>query len=123
MLCFVNTCYYIFLGPPQIDDAPVNQTVLENEHAVFNCGALADPIHSFYWTYLNVTNNSTTNISQNSGIYLVTNGPNTSSLNISSVKYSDRGIYSCTAINKVGAVSAGAQLEVHGNKINFMICV
>ena len=82
---------------------------------MFMCGVQGFPGHEIHW---NFTNNlgKTVVIADRNGVtrnqyQLESSGQ----LTITNVQYSDRGKYICTATNRIGKVSASANLTVHGN--------
>ena len=87
---------------------------------MFECTALAYPVHQVEWTFINSDGDSTVIIRTSEGnntkyaINSVTGASSFGQLMILDVQYSDRGYYTCRAINDVGTDSATASLTVHG---------
>ena len=107
-------------GPPLIFSPPVDGFVIPGGIPVFQCTALAFPMHEVEWTFVNSTGESAliiTTIEGNNTKYNIDNkmsSPTLGQIVILDVQYSDRGEYVCRAINKVGIISASATLTVHG---------
>ena len=86
------------------------------------CNAIAFPQHSITWMFQRTnTDNATVIINTSSPNpiikYFIDDNINSTSfgtLTITNLQYSDRGMYTCTAANIHGAVSAEAMVNVHG---------
>ncbi len=104
-----------------IIEPPVDQFVI-NSNAVFSCDALAVPQHTVSWTFASSTgaaidfNNNTINETK----YSIVRDHDSSmfgELTVLNVSYEDRGVYTCSAGNSIGTVTASANLTVHGRYI------
>ena len=100
----------MIIGPP-VDQFVIN----DGSSAVFSCDALAEPNHNVSWTFVD---SSGAIIDINDTIkYSIVSNRNDSrfgELTVMNVTYEDRGVYTCTAVNNIGAVNAFANLTVHG---------
>ncbi len=101
-------------GPPIIIDPPMDQVVINNgSSAVFSCDALASPDHTVSWTFTDF-NGTVIDIVSNIKYTIVGNGSRFGELTVMNVDYEDRGVYTCSAANSIGTVTASANLTVHG---------
>ena len=112
----------LFSGPPIILAAPEDQFTINNgSNATFRCRVLAAPEHNIVWT-LTTGDGSTvqmisTTDTQGTGRLSVNRDRSHvgfGELTVTGVRYSDRGVYNCTAKNALGEKSAAASLSVHG---------
>ena len=94
----------------------MDQFTIERSSAVFECDALADPDHTISWTFSNISGEATAVSNDSSKYFIVTNRSTTrfGELKVMNVVYEDRGVYTCTATNSIGNVTASANLTVHG---------
>ena len=114
-----QTSFYLkifYSGEPVIVAPPMDEfTIDDGSSAVFECDALADPQHTISWTFTNVSG-IVTAVNDSSKYSIVTNRNTTrfGELTVMNVVYEDRGVYTCTATNRIGSVTASANLTVHG---------
>ena len=110
------------LGPPAVLVGPTGTIEVDGNDITLVCNAIALPQHNTTWMFRRTnTNNSAMIINTSSPDpdmqYLIDNDVNSASfgsLTITSLQYSDRGMYTCIAANVHGAVSASAMVNVHG---------
>ncbi len=103
-----------------ITEPPVDQFVINNGfNAVFSCGALAVLNHTVSWTFVNFVG-AAMDIKNNDNIidtkYSIVGDRDSSmfgELTVINVAYEDRGVYTCSAANSIGTVTASANLTVH----------
>ncbi|XP_059172379.1 protein sidekick-2-like [Physella acuta] len=88
-------------APPTITEGPTSKVVIELENTGFICRVKGGPQPDVYWTKNGV------NISNGDRFWI-----NSDQLLISRVVKSDSGLYTCTAVNIKGRVSASANLTV-----------
>ena len=110
-------------GPPQIVGGPRDQfAVNDGRSAVFECTAIADPLHQILWDF-NDSNGermeevASTKDGSRSDKYSINSNRTDAlfgELTVNSVQFEDRGTYVCTAINANGFEEAQANLTVHG---------
>ena len=108
---------FCFVGEPVFIDPPSDQFVInDGSSAVFLCDALADPEHTISWTFTNISGVVTDIVSDGSKYSVVSDSSTTrfGELTVMNVDYEDRGVYTCTATNSIGSVTASANLTVHG---------
>ena len=93
----------------------MDQFTIKRSSAVFECDALADPDHTISWTFSNISGEATA-VNDSSKYFIVTNRSTTrfGELTVINVVYEDRGVYTCTATNRIGSVTASANLTIHG---------
>ena len=123
MKCLV-TC---ILGSPDIVQVPSDIIQVDDDDVTLVCNAIAFPQHNITWMFQRTnTVNAAVIINTSSPDrnikYLIDNNITSASfgtLTITNLQYSDRGMYTCTAANTRGAVSAEAMVNVHGK--NFII--
>ena len=89
--------------------------------AMFQCEASAVPEHDVFWSFANSSGNTQSIISTtepDTNKYQVKrmrgNGAGFSELTVLDAQYEDRGRYTCTAMNSLGADVSDASLTVHG---------
>ena len=94
--------------------------------AVFQCEASAVPEHNVFWTFTNSSGSTRAIISttesdtDNYQIKRVRGiGAGFGELTVLDVQYEDRGRYTCTAVNSLGADISNANLTVHGELLKF----
>ena len=112
-----ETASHIITGEPVIVAPPVDQfTINDGSSAVFECDALADPVHSISWTFTNNTGAVTEIFSDGNKYSIVANRSTTrfGELTVMNVDYEDRGVYTCTSTNSIGSDRASANLTVYG---------
>ena len=128
-------CYFMprmfsqmyILGPPAVLVGPTGTIEIDGSDVTLVCNAIALPQHNITWMFQRTnTTNSAVIINTSSPDpdmkYLIDNDVNSASfgsLTITSLQYSDRGMYTCIAVNVHGGVSASAMVNVHGK--NFII--
>ena len=92
---------------------------------IFNCLALAEPLHSLTWYYfggngINTTIgsvNGTEKMIMDNETYQITDSMTLSTygrLVVSDAQFEDRGVYMCLAENRHGPEAASATLAVQG---------
>ena len=115
--------FSVFKGPPQIVGGPQNQEILggQDNNVTFSCEAIANPQHEISWSYTDSSDVTWTDISsttnESMGKYCIfrdINDTRFGELTVLNVTYEDRGMYTCTASNSVGDVSAKGILTVQG---------
>ena len=115
------------LGPPDIIQGPSNTIEIDDNNVTLVCNAIAFPQHNITWMFQKTnTDNAAVIINTlspdpNMKYFIDDNIKSTSfgTLTITNLQYSDRGMYTCTAANTRGTVSAEAMVNVHGK--NFII--
>ena len=82
---------------------------------MFSCDALASPDHTVSWTFTDF-NQTVMDIVSNIKYTIVgdRNDSRFGELTVVNVTYEDRGVYTCSAANSIGTVTASANLTVHG---------
>ena len=98
------TCF-LFSAAPVIITSPINESQLEGNDVMFECQAIAEPIHSVEWMFKNQL------LDTESNKYSV---DSTGELTIYNVQLNDTGLYTCTVSNIHGNASASANLTVQG---------
>ena len=95
-------------------------------NVTFDCKALAEPLHSLTWYFINVNGinttigsvNGTANMIADGAKYQIfdsgTNPDNYGRLVVRDVQFEDRGVYMCLAENRHGSEAASAPLAVQG---------
>ena len=73
----------------------------------------ADPQPEVYWTF---TNSRGVESNINATDSLLQDDVISSTLMLKSVRFEDRGLYKCTAINEYGSVSAETDVQVYSKK-------
>ncbi len=99
-----------------IINPPMDQSIINNgSSAVFSCDALASPDHTVSWTFTDF-NKTVMDIVSNIKYTIVgdRSGSRLGELTVVNVTYEDRGVYTCSADNTIGTVTASANLTVHG---------
>ncbi len=100
-----------------IIEPPMDQFVInDGSSAVFSCDALAVPQHNVSWTFVSSTG-AGMDINDNDTKYSIVGNRDSGmfgELTVMNVAYGDRGVYTCSAANSIGAVTASANLTVHG---------
>ena len=92
---------------------------------IFDCYALAEPVHSLTWYFVSADGSNTTIASVNctedlttdSGNYQITDYTSRADygrLLVRAVQFEDRGTYMCLAENRHGTDTASATLSVQG---------
>ena len=92
---------------------------------LFDCYALAEPVHSLTWYFISANGSSTTigsvsgteEMTTDSGKYQITDYTSRSDygrLLVRGVQFEDRGTYMCLAENRHGTDTASATLSVQG---------
>ena len=89
---------------------------------MFECTAIADPLHTIEWSFIDAngvrTNRIVSTYGQTSTSEYSVNSNRTSDsfgeLTVNNVEFGDCGTYSCLAQNSIGSESAQANLTVHG---------
>ena len=107
---------------------PEDEQSVEGSNVVFTCFAIAEPIHSVYWYFTDVTTSdtvlitsTTTSVDNNKyTLDLNTASDSYGLLNISNVTYGDRGTYSCNVSNIHGYATGSATLAVQGVTILYL---
>lgn len=97
-----------FLGPPVFYLLPSDQTLLERSTVTFQCLAIGDPFPSVSWSFNDEI------LIQDSRYVIGDFGQDFGSLTISSIRFTDRGMYTCTYNNTHGTVMTSAILSVQG---------
>ena len=116
-----------FTGPPRITTPPMSQQVVNGVDVLFDCYALAEPVHSLTWYFISANGSSTTigsvsgngteDMTADSGKYQITNYTSRSDygrLLVRAVQFEDRGTYMCLAENRHGTDTVSATLSVQG---------
>ena len=124
MLKCLLTC---ILGPLDIVQGPSDTIEIDDNNVTLECNVIAFPRHNITWMFERTdTDNAAVIINTSSPDpnmkYFINDNINSTSfgtLTITNLQYSDRGMYTCTAANTRGAVSAEAMVNVHGK--NFII--
>ena len=115
--------------PPDIIDAPVDITEIDDNNVMLSCFALGFPQPSITWMYQRMRSDVatvviTTSSSDPNMKYQINNTVNTTSfgtLTITNLQYDDRGVYTCVAADVNGAVSAAAVVSVHGKDDQYVV--
>jgi len=99
----ITTCYCSTIDPANVTQPPIDITVSQTFSAQFDCTSFGNPIPQIVWSRVgddDLSNNTdiiTVTTMVNSDMYTVT-----SSLVINSIeRFSDQGVYTCTASNGV----------------------
>ena len=118
------------LGPPRIIEGPTNTTeIIDDDNVTLKCNAVASPQHDITWMFQRTGENDTRTIistlSPDPNMkYLIDDSVNTEgfgTLTITTLQYSDRGIYTCIAANTHGSISDDVMVNVYGKNI-YCIC-
>ena len=128
MLSIVFKCLLTcMLGPPDIVVGPTSTIETDDNDVTLKCDAIAFPQHNITWMFQRTNTGNARMIINTSSPdpimkYLIDDDVNSTSfgtLTITDLQYSDRGMYTCVAVNTRGADSAEAVVNVHGK--NFII--
>ena len=99
---------------------------MNGANITFGCIALAEPLHSLTWYFINANGvnttigsvNGTENMATDDAKYQITdsgtNPDNYGRLLVRDVQFEDRGVYFCLAENRHGSEAASATLAVQG---------
>ena len=99
------------ISSPTVVISPINQTVKENQSAVFQCSVSGNPKPTVTW------------LKWNSSVWTdrFGNGP-AGTLEVRHVTLEDAGKFICVARNMLGFVNQSAILIVEGKKFNLLCC-
>ena len=120
---FVPRVFNHMLGPPDILVGPTSAAEIDDNYVTLVCNAIALPQHNITWMFQRPNTSNSAMIIINTSLpdpdvkYLINDNVNSTSfgtLTITSLQYSDRGMYTCIAANVYGAVNASAMVNVHG---------
>ena len=114
-----------FTGPPRIFTLPISQPVVNGVDVIFDCYALAEPVHSLTWYFVSANGSNTTIGSVNGTEDMITDSgkcqmtdytsrADYGRLLVRAVQFEDRGTYMCLAENRHGTDTASATLSVQG---------
>ena len=103
----------------------MSQRVANGVNVIFDCYALAEPVHSLIWYFASVDGSNTTigsvngteGMTTDSGKYQITDYTSRADygrLLVRAVQFEDRGTYMCLAENRHGADTVSATLSVQG---------
>ena len=109
-------------GPPQIVGGPRDQFVVnDGSSAVFECTAIADPLHQILWNFIDSNGERMEEVASSRNDKYSINSNRTDAgfgeLTVNNVQFEDRGSFICTAANDIGSEEAQANLTVHGELI------
>lgn len=96
---------------PRITDSPVDVTVSVGDTVRLPCRAIGHPVPTVRWT----KNGNALPFSPKFTV------ASTGSLTIVNIQESDQGLFRCTAVNAIQAVSAEARLTVQGMVLAFIV--
>ena len=108
----IHPCYFACaVVPAVVVEPPLDEVVLLEQDAVFECRGDSDPVHSTVWIY---------NMSElvNGTKYMIS-GETHTKLVVKNVSLTDSGLYSCVIKNEYRMDSATARLQVQGTSIDY----